>query len=491
MITSTGLSGMYAAAQSNSTSNISSTSITNATSSAPSPDLEAKMQQLINSNDLTDTATLAYIWGYPLVLAELTKDFTTSPNVPPAPGRGPINTINHSTKPANASFTDVVRPPVDFLLSFAWVNLKNGPLIMQIPDVTDRYFSVQFLDAYSNVLPYIGTRETDGKGGTYLIVGPNSTGTSQKEYPKNVTGMINFPTNLNWIIVRALFHGLDDVENVHKIQNDIKLTPLMQNLTSLSNEQGQVVPIEPLAANIPKLGVKFFDILSKSLIDNPPPNNESFILQKFETIGISAGNNVSHKSSTNETLEGILLTGISNGEMVIDNKIAGLGEIINGWITNYDIGKYGSDYLLRAAVAKAGYGSNTKEEAITPIAFVDGTGSPLTGENNNRYVIHFENGELPPVKPGGFWSFTVYDDKGFLVDNPLNRYVISEETEGLKTGDDGSLDIFLSPNNPGGDNQSNWLPIPTTKFNVALLIYIPEDQVLTGKYQVPPIEKVS
>lgn len=76
------------------------------------------MQQLINSNDPQDIATLAYIWGYPLVLAELTKDYTTSPNVPPGPGRGPVNTINHFREPANAAFTDVVRPPVDFLLSY-------------------------------------------------------------------------------------------------------------------------------------------------------------------------------------------------------------------------------------------------------------------------------------------------------------------------------------------------------------------------------------
>lgn len=145
--------------------------------------------------------------------------------------------------------------------------------------------------------------------------------------------------------------------------------------------------------------------------------------------------------------------------------------------------------MLRAALAKAGYGSNTKEEAVTPIAFVDGSGNPLTGADNNQYIIHFENGQLPPVKPGGFWSLTVYDEKGFLVDNPLDRYEISEKTEGLKKGDNGSLDIYFSAINPGLDKESNWLPIPTTKFNVVLLIYIPEDQVIKGKYEVPPIQR--
>jgi hypothetical protein len=86
---------------------------------------------------------------------------------------------------------------------------------------------------------------------------------------------------------------------------------------------------------------------------------------------------------------------------------------------------------------------------------------------------------------------TVYDDKGFLVNNSLNRYVISEQTEGLKKGDNGTLDIYLSGKNPGVDKESNWLPIPTTKFNVVLLIYNPEDQVINEKYKVPPIQRVT
>ena len=67
MITSTGLSGMNAAAQSNSSSNMSSASVTNATSSARAPHLNKTMAELESSNNPQDIATLAYIWGYPLV----------------------------------------------------------------------------------------------------------------------------------------------------------------------------------------------------------------------------------------------------------------------------------------------------------------------------------------------------------------------------------------------------------------------------------------
>ena len=47
----------------------------------------------------------------------------------------------------------------------------------------------------------------------------------------------------------------------------------------------------------------------------------------------------------------------------------------------------------------------------------------------HNYKIHFGNGQIPPVKPGGFWSLPVYDENGFLVSNPLIRHVTNEETE--------------------------------------------------------------
>ncbi|MGI0021527.1 MAG: DUF1254 domain-containing protein [Nitrososphaeraceae archaeon] len=475
-------SSVFAQTQTNATSS----NVTASSSQSQIEELNKKMAELKSSNKPEDIATLAYIWGYPLVLSELTKEYVTSPNVPPGPGRGPINTMNHFTKAANASFTDVVRPPVDFLLSTAWLDLKDGPLVLQIPNVSHRYFSVQFLDAYSNVLGYVGTRASDGKGGTFLLAGPDGNATLPGNNTSKNMKTIQSPTNINWVIVRTLIEGPKDVENVHKIQNSINLTSVYQNISSASSQEGTTIPIAPLAENIPKLGTGFFDILSKSLLNNPAPENQTSLIAKFQTIGI--GKIPSKDLSNNQTLVQALKTGISEGEKLIDRKVGNLGTVINGWAVSYDIGAYGEDYLLRAAIAKAGFGSNIAEEAITPLTAVDGKGNQLNGANDNNYIIHFEKGQLPPVKPGGFWSITIYDNKGFLVDNPLNRYVISEETEGLKTGNDGSLDIYLSSKNPGPDKESNWLPIPETNFNLVLLIYIPEESVIKGEYNPPPVE---
>ena len=40
------------------------------------------------------------------------------------------------------------------------------------------------------------------------------------------------------------------------------------------------------------------------------------------------------------------------------------------------------------------------------------------------YSLHFTKAEIPPVD--AFWSLTMYDDDGYLVANPINRYALGE-----------------------------------------------------------------
>jgi hypothetical protein len=95
----------------------------------PTSKLDIKMAQLATSNKSEDIATLAYIWGFPLVTMERQFNFVTSPNVPHGPGRGPANAISCARDLINASFTDVVSPNSDTLYCETQFDLKraSGP----------------------------------------------------------------------------------------------------------------------------------------------------------------------------------------------------------------------------------------------------------------------------------------------------------------------------------------------------------------------------
>ena len=81
-------------------------------------------------------------------------------------------------------------------------------------------------------------------------------------------------------------------------------------------------------------------------------------------------------------------------------------------------------------VAKYGLGGNAAEEAFYPITFTDANGTALTGGTN--YIIHFKPSQIPPVSPKGFWSITAYNSTQRLIPNPINRYWIGADTQGIK-----------------------------------------------------------
>jgi len=89
-----------------------------------------------------------------------------------------------------------------------------------------------------------------------------------------------------------------------------------------------------------------------------------------------------------------------------------------------------------------------------------------------------------------FWSITAYTAKQTFVANPINRYAIGDRDK-LKFNPDGSLDIYLQHDSPGKDKESNWLPADAGSFNVALRMYWPKDDALSGTWTPPPIRKMS
>src|SRR5215469_12384447 len=116
----------------------------------------------------------------------------------------------------------------------------------------------------------------------------------------------------------------------------------------------------------------------------PPP--EVGLLAKFASIGIGPGKTPSKEAASNSTLNAALQAGITEGEKLINAKIANLGTPVNGWLWTSGVGTYGTDYLLRAAIAKYGLGGNAAEEAFYPVGMTDSNGKILTG--GVIYTIH-------------------------------------------------------------------------------------------------------
>ena len=112
----------------------------------------------------------------------------------------------------------------DTLPTAGWLDLRNGPLVLHVPDMHDRYYSVQFTDPSKNtVFAYVGKRTTGTQAGDYLITGPGWKG----QAPDGMK-QIASPNNSVLVIGRVLVESDSDVATAYELSKQIQLTPLSQ-----------------------------------------------------------------------------------------------------------------------------------------------------------------------------------------------------------------------------------------------------------------------
>lgn len=438
-------------------------------------------------DETIELATEAYVYGYPLVIMDVTREVMTA--VPRAQdSKAPINQIQHLRAFPDDTFADVVSPNADTLYSFAWFDLQREPQILSVPDMGKRYYLMQMLDAWTNVFASPGTRTTGNGKGEFALVGPGWKGT----LPVGVKE-IRSPTNLVWMIGRTQTNGASDYAAVHAIQDHYKVTPLSACYKPYTSPMDVPVPrciddkTPPVRQVAAMNAAAFFGRLNALMKRNPPAAADAAALARFARIGIVPGRPFDLQGMNPLVANG-LQRGVDAGQLEIAGEAKKAhGKHVNGWdVLPANTANFGTDYTWRAVVALVGLGANLPADAVYPHAIADADGQPLSGKQ--RYRIRFAKGQLPPVN--GFWSLTMYNAKQAFIKNPINRYAIGDR-DPLVPGADGSVTIYVQADSPGADKESNWLPAPSESFNVFMRLYWPKQAVIDGTWLVPPIERVS
>jgi len=141
----------------------------------------------------------------------------------------PINTL--ATAP-EALFADPLHPPAsasrlatsgvnhDTLITVGVLDLRRGPQVLHVPDMSGRYYSVQFTSPNNTVFAYVGTRATGTHAGNYLITGPRWNG----EPPTGMQRILS-PSNSVFVLGRTLVYGDSDLSAAHQLARQIQVTP--------------------------------------------------------------------------------------------------------------------------------------------------------------------------------------------------------------------------------------------------------------------------
>ena len=93
----------------------------------------------------------------------------TSVKAPDGKGNAPVNALANARAFARPSDRTVVAPNHDTLYSLAQLDLGKGPIVLSHPDMGRRYFDFEFVDPYTNVIGYVGTRTTGTHAGRVQI----------------------------------------------------------------------------------------------------------------------------------------------------------------------------------------------------------------------------------------------------------------------------------------------------------------------------------
>jgi hypothetical protein len=423
----------------------------------------------------------AYTYGLPLMVTNATCQTMTSVNVSNG-AYGPLNQFNNVRGANNAASKAVVAPGSTSLSSIAWLDLRDEPQVLHVPEVADHYFVLALIDPYTENVKNLGTA-SNTKPGDYVIAGP---GQHEVKIPAG-TQRLDVDYSRIWIIGSTQLKGPDDVANVNKIQDGYTLTPLSKYGTNYTPPAPSQPETSVTVYQMPT-GVQFFDALGRQLAAFSPPARDDAELRKLAEVGIGPGMTPSQDSKlSSDTVKG-LADAVAAGPAQTKNdsqKLFAEGFAKNNGYLLGGFGRYGTDYTLRAVISQIGLGAFVPDQAIYAMSWSDHDKEALSG--STPYVVHMQ--DPPPTTEG--WSLTLYDLHGALVSNPLNRYAFSSASQ-LARNSDGSIDIYLQSTEPTRPVQaSNWLPTPSGQgFEVIWRLFAPEQgkigEILGGDGWQPP-----
>lgn len=386
-----------------------------------------------------------------------------------------LNQWSHATRTVTPETTGA--PQTDTLYSIMISDLGSGPLILEIPEMDSRYWSIQCCDFFGSTFAMINRRTVKGPA-KMALVGPGWEGS----LPSAMAAVHRSPTRWIFAAIRMHFTSDTDRANLEILRAGFKTTSLLAVQPS-QQAKSSITPIgrekDPLAD---------FKLLAGLWQDCPPPVSDAAYLNQFSSLGFGPGD-TPDIDALPKSLQLTLARAASDGlaEVIAATQRIPGDYTLNGWTRpNPQIGLYhDGDYLYRAMLAQQGIiGTPVSENVYMSIQRLP-DGSQLNG--NNDYEVIFDRQSL--TEAHAFWSMHAYRLATFsVVPNMLNRYAISSRSQGLLYNDDGSLTIYVQKDDPGGNKSNNWLPVrPGEDFMLTTRAYEPDGRIRRLEWAGPQI----
>lgn len=410
-----------------------------------------------NSPDQTpssfhDLTRKAYLWGWPLVYltnvqraAALIKRPGISGGAPVAP----VNRLSMLTEPVSPDFKSVPCPNPDVIYGFSILDLSEDAVVLQVPDLSDRFWMVQLGDHRTDSFGELGCMY-GSKPGYYMIVGPNWRGVA----PSSIVQVFRSSTSLAYLIPRVLTRSQNDVISVQSALSEFSVTPLSKWSGQWKRHDWTKRKWYPAIGESTRSRCKsvnpatFFADLSNVLDAVTPLEGEETFYEEMRSL--------LHAAQHNDALMAELQGRARELESDLIEPLFDFSRISNplptGWTSVSNGAAFGTDFVTRAAVAKSNIFVNRANEAKYFYLETDGQGESLQGSRD--YSITFPKGAPPPHQ--GFWSLTAYNSDHRLEPKDHAPYALLGSPDNLSYNEDGSLTISISQQKRPSI-RSNWI----------------------------------
>ena len=366
---------------------------------------------------------------------------------------------------------DWPNPNLDVAYSEAWVAVDEmSCLVVTVPQITGRYYTVQFLNGWGETVANINERVfPQHPSGEFAVCLAGSqvsvpAGAQRVDVPvKYMRVLLRVALGASWDEAVALQHQFEFRAVGEAALPAIPKTPIFD--------------IETL------LGVEAFEAAEAALDSEADINPGMEQLQATTRAIAQAVKDPATRARVDQVIRSTAFAAFKKAMPTL-----GDGTVKNGWVLSSTIGVYGTNWLLRTLVNDGGIWANTMEEVIYYKAFVGPDGNPLSGDH--AYTLDFPKDQLPEHYATYFWSVIAVDSAHRRVlPNPQKRYLLNKETN-PQYGQDGSLTLYFAAAQPKEAPDGNWLPTPKGMgYSLTFRFYGPKGAVADRSYFPPPLVK--
>lgn len=366
---------------------------------------------------------------------------------------------------------DFVNPNLDVAYLESWFAVDDDTVVvLEVPEVKNRYYTAQILDEWGEVITNINERTFPTKPfGKFALVKPGS----KARIPADA-GRIELHSSKAKMLARVELKG--DPDEALRLQRGFKTTVL-------GTPKIAPPPPLPIFDNQTLIGAEIFDDVDTRLasaLDVAP--NAAELQQKVRSVAAYVASGKEARDEVDSQLKKLV-------PQFKEFAFIKSAENMGTWVGGARTGNYDTNFHLRTTVNFGGIWANTWDEAMYFVATRDADAKPLSGSNS--YVIHFPADKLPQSAVNSYWSVILVSVPDYrVVPNSLKRYNLNTYSP-LKNEADGSLKIGIGPHPPAGVPESNWLPSPEAKpFSLTLRTYVPKDAVKKLEWRPAPVIQI-